>query len=645
MAAISGKLTPKEPVPHGEIQTSLTNMSARGGEVHQFYARDNFALGCARSSSSNDGLFHSENQKVHIAFDGRIFNIQQLIREYDTAPDIGFDILFTLYRHHGTDLIRKLDGSFSIVLWDETNRVVALARDHIGSRPLFYSFQSGTLLFASEIRGILRFKESVSEINIESLDQYLTYLYIPAPNTLLKSIYQVLPAQTCCFTEGNGAEKNVCLNRPNLRFELNDVSSLATKSRDLLEQSLRLRLNQEEKVGFLLSGGVDTATLVGSASSFAARPIKTFTLVFPDCPEVDERKDAVKTARLFQTEHNEITATHSCINALPEITRFCGFPVGNPASLLCFSVFERLTSVVDAVVCGDGGNEIFGGVYKYLQTMDYAFNLDAGRFARIVKGLGRKSWRQFYGTKLESTLQKAIRLYFQLAARNSQLNTQLGEAHFRRVVNLFAFSESYWTELNKQSLYSHDVARELLDHDALDFLRSLFCYSDHMHVLQQLIYARTNSFIPNDAIPYVEPNATAKGIFPLFPLLDKELMSFMYQVPFEYVYAKSYRYFMKLAFGGHVIPAEIFDRPFKSFHTPIDRWLKTKKWREIVYDRLSSERTKRRGFFSHEYVQELVRQYYSGTRFISTERRNKAQSLAISIWSLVALEFWCDEYL
>lgn len=648
MAAICGKLSVKETVTKSEILSSLDSMSLRGGSTQETHLIKNFGMGCTRTNSSSDGgLFHSEDQKVWIAYDGKIFNVYQLIKEHQSANIGGLAILPWLYQRYGLDFVEKLDGSFSLIVWDDTKNVVLLARDHIGSKPLFYSFQSGNLVFASQIDGLSSFTSVKRTLSVESLDCYLTYLYVPAPNTLFKEIKQVAPAQVCRFCNSDVITKNFYPCEPPSRFRQDDPSSWSITLRELLTQSIQLSVGGKGSVGFLLSGGTDTAALLGCASSFLPHPIKTFTLGFPDCSYVDERKDARKTAQYFQTDHTELEVNHTCIEALREVTRYCGTPVGNPASLISFSLFRGIRSFVDTVVCGDGGNEIFGGVYKYHQAMNFVANLKDDRMLkRIVQTYGQKLWCRLRETKLESLLQKFYAVYSErVGTSNALCDIQLDEIQFHKVVTFYCLLESVWAMSNKGSLYTTDVREKLAGYDSLEFLRKFFVHEDDSPVLQQLIYARTNSFIPNNAIPYVEFNALANGVFPLFPLLAKKLLAFMYKVPFEHVYGKSFRYFMEQALANQVIPAEIFRRPVKGFNTPINHWLGTVKWREIVYDYLSRDRVKKRGLFSPDYVHRLVQDYYSGRKFITTEHSGKVQPLGLSIWSLVALEAWCQEYL
>ena len=386
--------------------------------------------------------------------------------------------------------------------------------------------------------------------------------------------------------------------------------------------------------------------MVGCAASIFSRPAKTFTLGFPDCPEVDEREIAKESARRFGTDHVELEVDNTCVDALPAITRHFGCPVGNPAALISFSLFRGMRNHTDTVVCGDGGNEIFGGVYKYNQVMNFVAQSDGAFLRKIIQGIGQKLWHQLRDTRLESLFQKGARLYFKNLGKNTDsASDSLDRDRFDKAVHFYALMESIWGSANKDALYTQETRTALSGHDSSKFLEHLFRHDDAVPLLQQLVYVRSNSFLPYNAIPYVEYNAVSNGVVPVFPLLDKKLMEFMYTVPFQYVYGKSPRYLMQQSLSRALVPAEIFRRPLKGFSTPVDYWLKTPKWKELVSNYLSPETIRKRGIFSPEYAKQLVNQFYAGKRYVKTGEGGKVQPLGLSIWNLIALEVWFQEFL
>jgi asparagine synthase (glutamine-hydrolysing) len=648
MAAICGKLSVQERVTEAEINESLEAMPLRGSTIQRVHVSENFGIGSARRDSAHDGgLVRSEDGKVWMACDGDIFNLPQLRKEHQLEAASDLEILPRLYQIHGEEFITKLDGNFAIALWDEMKGTLILARDYVGTKPLYYTSSNGAFAFASEVNGLLALHDVERAVDLKSLDSYLTYLYVPAPNTLFREISQLKAGQICIFKDGKLINERVYVPGSPARFDREDPAAWAAETRSLLEGAIKRRLDGAGKVGFLLSGGADTAAILGSAAKFLPGTLKTFTLGFPECPESDERGEARKTAKYFNTDHTEFEVDHSCIATLPDITRHLGAPVGNPASLISFFLFSQVRNSVDAVACGDGGNEIFGGHYKFNQTMTYVSSL-TNPSKQTVQAMGQKIWHQFRGTKLEPILQKGARFYFDRVGKSNTatLNSSapLNAEQYADAVDYFALMESAWTGTNRRSLYSAELNSKLAKHDPYAFMREFFVHDNGLPVPQQVVYARNNTFIPYNALPYVEFNAVANGVTPLFPLLDKTLLEFMYKIPYEYIYGKSYRYFMEYSLGDSVIPSEIFRRPLKGFNTPIDNWLKTPRWREMINDYLSPESVKARGWFSPEYVQNLVSQYYSGKKTLATEYDTKVQPLSLSIWTIAALEAWCREY-
>jgi len=597
-----------------------------------------------RGEPRHGGLSCSRDQKQWIAYDGSFHRLPQSIQGSHIRTEKVGETLLQLYRCYGDNFVDHIEGCYAIAIWDGSMRTVLLARDPIGSKPLFYTIKGGRLTFASKISGVLSPHNQAKEPNWRSLDAFLTYGYVPMRETMFRGIRQVPPAHTCvigydmsCREKCNGATHRPLLTDHNL-------PAWSTHVRELMREALETRMTGASRLGFLLSGGADTAVLVGGASHISGSTLRTYTLGFPDCPHLDERQAARQIAAFFHTQHHEVTVDSNCIEELPNITKHAGCPVGNPAALISHALFRQIASEVDEVITGDGGNEIFGGTYKYHQVMHYLFSLDGNGLQEFIKNIGQKVWRHLEGTGLDGLFQKLSRLYFRIVNRKLESgNRTMDESKFIAAARHYIIQVALWDHQNRMKLYNSDIQQALGSFTAEDLLLDYFDPQDDAHPLQQLISVRTNSFIPYDVMSYVEYNAIANDIFPLFPLLDRKLVDFMLRVPYEYIYGRGWRYFMEMAMSDTVVPAYIFRRPHMGFRSPVETWLKTKAWRELVHDCLSREAVRRRGLFQEAYVQELVEQFYRGRKYLATEHKGKVQTLADTIWSLLAVEIWFQE--
>src|SRR5438093_9370181 len=229
--------------------------------------------------------------------------------------------------------------------------------------------------------------------------------------------------------------------------------------------------------------------------------------------------------------------------------------------------------------------------------MAYAQHLRRTPFQRFLLRHGRRAYHLLKGTRLESPLQIAARSFFSRVGREMAEDPALGmdKTLFDEVVEYYTDSDSFWRKGDKEILYSRIFRAQIGESSYRRLLESLFDFERGVSVFQQLPFVRVNSFIPYVAMQYVEPTATLNEVRPLFPLLDRGLMEFIYQVPFQSIYGKSFRHLMRKALVGRILTDEIFKRPTKGFRVPIEKWMRSRRWKEFVYDHLGPDAVKGRG--------------------------------------------------
>jgi asparagine synthase (glutamine-hydrolysing) len=636
VAAICGIVNPTtEPLPL--IQKALNRMTCRGGELRQHTFRHAVAFGSARRMAFPvDGLLTSETHNFTVLLDGIIFNLRNLALEHAVAESVP-EVLFALYKKFGVSFASKLDGSFTLALWDNARRQLILATDHIGTKPLFYSMQNG-MAFASEIAGVFGLSGLSLHLRHASIDEFLTHMYVPPPHTFFDGIQQLEPGHFYVF-DGNGIGlKHSYLDSVFSESVLSSTPESAAPLSDLLVQAIRKRTNGWNSAGFCLSGGVDTAALVALGSRWLS-PVKTFTLGFANNHSTDERPYARKTSRYFSTIHTEYEASPACIASLPTMTRHLASPMGNPAGLIADVIFRNMSQSVNAAVCGDGGNEVFDGCLHQYQVLN--FLTSSRRRATSIIKWGRFVWQYARGTVLEQWLIRTSLQYFGRSSHKlGSMSQPIPPEQLQAAQALMTSLETMWTRLAKTKLYTPAFGSQVRSQSESSFLQAMFHGTDMTSLMRHYQLARLYSFIPFNVMPYVEYTATAHGIFTLFPMVDKDLMRYANRLPTELVYGNGFRSLMRTVFANSM-PSEIFDRPMKGFDAPSE-WLRTPQWRELVNDCLSEQAVKRRGFFDPNFIQKLVRQFYKGAKAIDMGD-GRPRSLALSLWLLVALEVFCQE--
>ena len=640
MTAILGAWGIQDKVFYARSSAALDNMNDRGGHLRRNWTAGNFCVAIAHpGAGSQEGFYTQGSEGVSVAYDGCVYgaNGRRLDAVFD--PVAVCRQLVASYLLRGPNLFATLEGSFAVVLLDETRRRIYLVKDAFGTKPMFYIKHGGAIAFSSEISGLLALSGSDCSPDLHSLDTYLSLGYVMAPRTMFKKIRQLTPGHYLEIGEDGVIAEQCHHQAPQEVFSVDNLENWASTLRNVLIEAVGKRFVSHPHASILLSGGVDTAAVAGAAAQLSI-PLRTFTMGFPDCPALDESRLARWLAQKVGAQHTEIAVDENCIVHLDAIVRHVGSPVANPAALIANALFSQLGNHVDAVMCGDGGNEIFGGTYKYHQLMHYVTSDGRRPWRSLMKSLGQKVWRRVEDTRLDEWFQRLARRYFEsIGQRAVPAVTRQNDQRFEAAARYYAALNSIWTDRTKQCLYSDDLKVELAATDSTGPLVGLF-YQEADNLMQNVSYVRTTSFIPYEVMPCVEFSAVANGVTPLFPLLDEHLADLMFRIPYELVFGRGYRHFMEQALCGSLVPVEVFRRAHKGFKPPLNAWLRTPLWRGMVEDFLSEESIKERGLFSPVFVRDVIRKYYAGQRYLVTEYRGRVQPLADSLWSLMALEAW-----
>ncbi|MFN3966974.1 MAG: asparagine synthase (glutamine-hydrolyzing), partial [Endomicrobiia bacterium] len=301
------------PVEENQIRKMCNVMIHRGPDDEGIFVEKKIGLGMRRLAiidleTGHQPIFN-EDKSICIVLNGEIYNFQELRiglekmgHKFYTKTDV--ETVIHLYEEYKEKCVEHLRGMFAFALWDIKNQKLFLARDRLGKKPLFYTIQNGSLIFASEMKSILEVIGRTPEIDFESIDFYLTYQYISSPGTIFKTIKRLQPANILiCDKNGNiKIEKYWDLDftkKTNLSFK-----EASQRIREILIESTKLRLISDVPLGAFLSGGHDSTIIVGLMSQLQSRPVKTFSIGFED-QDFSELKYAKIVAKKFNTEHNE----------------------------------------------------------------------------------------------------------------------------------------------------------------------------------------------------------------------------------------------------------------------------------------------------------------------------------------------------
>jgi asparagine synthase (glutamine-hydrolysing) len=305
---------------------------------------------------------------LQMSFNGEIYNYRELRGELEalghrfrTSTDT--EVILQAYQQWDTACLERLNGMFAFGLFDTRRKRLLLARDRAGEKPLFYRADGGSLVFASELKALLADAACPRRLDLESLDYYLAFGYVPGDRCLLRGVHKLPAAHALTFDLASGATARWRY------WSLPDVTSPADVPDDelvdeldgLLERSVRLRLIADVPVGIMLSGGVDSSLVTAMAARVSSQPVKTFTITFPGYGHFDEAPHARLVAQHFGTDHVELAGEMATLDLLPELARQYDEPIADSSMVPTYLVSKLIRREATVALGGDGGDELFGG--------------------------------------------------------------------------------------------------------------------------------------------------------------------------------------------------------------------------------------------------------------------------------------------
>jgi asparagine synthase (glutamine-hydrolysing) len=332
----------------------------------------NVGLGHRRLSiidlESGQQPLSNEDGSVWITFNGEIYNFQSLKQElmgkghvFRTNSDT--ETIVHAYEEWGVNAVERLRGMFAFVIWDENRQQLFMARDRLGKKPFYYCFDDDQFVFGSELKAILEAGNINRSIDLTSMSDYFSLLYVPAPKTIFKSIKK-LPAAHCAIVDRHGIQ----LSRYwDLSFEPDNGSSegqIIENLLGILDESTRMRMISEVPLGAFLSGGVDSSAIVALMAGASQNPVVTNSISFSEA-SYNEADYAKQVASLFKTNHNNFHVTAEAIPIIEKLAWHYDEPFADSSAVPTYYVSKMAREKVTVSLSGDGGDENFAGYRRY----------------------------------------------------------------------------------------------------------------------------------------------------------------------------------------------------------------------------------------------------------------------------------------
>jgi len=587
----------------------------------------NLGLGMARLAVIDVHGGHqpmpNEDGSVWVVFNGEIYNFRELRREliargHRFRSQADTEVLVHLYEEEGEGLVGRLRGMFAFALWDEPRERLVLARDRLGQKPLVYHDDGQRLVFASELQALLEAPGIPRRLSPVGLDLYLTYQYVPAPQTILEGIHKLPPAHFL-VADGDGSRLRRYWDFPRQVEDVGEAEAVS-RLRELLTEAVRMRLVSDVPLGAFLSGGIDSSITVGLMSRHSREPVRTFSIGFGE-RAYDELAYARAAAKAFQTDHHEFTVEPDAVALLPTLVRHYGEPFADSSAIPTFYLAQKTREHVTVALSGDGGDEAFGGYDRY-RAMRLAERFD--RLPRLLKrvvlgGPGRLVRR--FPTSKPRTLARRLRRFAEA------LDLPRADRYLDWV--------AYFREADRRWLYTEDFLARLEAHRPGDYLREEFAVVERLDAAAATAAVDAATYLPNDILVKVDIASMANSLEVRSPFLDHEVFAFGLTVPTRLKVgslARGGKLLLRRAFAD-LLPPRVLRRGKMGFGVPMASWLRG-PLRDHLRRMVLSPESLGRGYFRPEALERLVGEHLEA-------RADHADRL----WALMVLEQWHREFL
>ena len=513
---------------------------------------------------------HLNDYGFSIVFNGEIYNCIELRSELERLGNVfrshsDTEVLLVAYKQWGEFFITKLNGMFAFAIYDSFNQKLFMARDRAGEKPLFYYFDNSSIYFSSELKAMLKNTNLPRQVDLESLDCYLSMGYVPGDRCILKGYKKLPPAHAMTFNLNSGIFriwKYWDLPKLDLGKKVQSEIELLEEFEELFKDAVQKQLSADVPVGVLLSGGLDSSLVTAMATRCSSKRIKTFTVGFPGHEKNDETSYARYIAEYFDTDHIELMAESATIDLLPILATQYDEPIVDSSMIPTSLVSNMIRQHCSVAIGGDGGDELFGGYYHYSRLMWMKRYLSV--VPRPIARMGALISDRLLpiGTKGRNYLQS--------------IGVDLGNdlPHLTR-----QFDPS-----TRKKLMSKIKGYRLV---AESIQLALICSSGNL--LERSMQTDFKSYLPEDILVKVDRASMLNSLEIRAPFLDHRIIEFAYErVPGHLkTNTKNRKIFLK-RFASRMLPDEFKLNRKQGFSIPLTEWLKFGPYHNFFHEVLSS---------------------------------------------------------
>jgi len=577
MCGIAGVFSNKTPFNKAKVRKMLDSISHRGPDDSGIVAidtntnqvredRSNLLFGHRRLSILDlSSLGHqpmaTKDKKIWITYNGEIFNFIEIrdgLRKkgYSFSSNTDTEVILYAYKEYGHDCIKMFRGFFAFCIYDFDKQELFLARDRLGSKPLKYFFDGQTLAFSSEIQALLKLGISDKEIDYQSVSQFLSLKYIPAPGTIFKDIKK-LPAGN--FMIFNLNSKRLTIKQywqPEFEPKIDiSYSDAKYKTKELLKDAINIRMISDVPVGVFLSGGIDSSIIVALLAEQSNQEINTFTVGFSDS-KFDERSYAKRVSQQFNTNHTEFIVEPNLKLDLEKIITNYDEPFADPSMIPTYYLAKEVSNHVKVALGGDGADEMLSGYKRYnIQKRNSFLN-------------HLPSWYKNFNISMLSKIPVAFDKRAEWGKVSRLLESLSGDMIETYYLRLSGFSKK-----QKYDLFGQDI-RQINNSIWSDDVNYYFNKHTNLSNIDQLMAVDQITHLPEYILTKSDISGMANGLETRAPFIDVKFIEWINRLDSSFKNGGYSKRILKDILQEAGVDKDIVHRKKAGFTPPLRGWMK-----------------------------------------------------------------------
>jgi asparagine synthase (glutamine-hydrolysing) len=603
------------------LQIMIDTLRHRGPDDQGVFVSDNIGLAHARlsildlSTAGHQPMF-SADKKIAVVFNGEIYNFLELktelvkLNKYKFTSHTDTEVIIYGYQEWGEGVFAKLNGMFAIALYDRQQNKLVLARDRLGQKPLYYGVFGDTLIFASELKAIVKHPLFQKQLDLSAVNKYLFYEYVPTPQTIWQNISKLEPA-TFLVWQNKQVAKKQSFWQTSFSDKKISLTSATEQFDKLLSTSVQRRLLSDVPVGIFLSGGLDSSTIAYYAQQHSQEKIKTFSVGFHES-SFDESEYAKQVADFLGTDHHhQFFQASDTLDLVPKIADIIDEPMADASILPTFLLSQFTRQKVTVALGGDGSDELLAGYGPFL----------AHKFAGVYKSIPAPMRHKFL-EKIFCNLPTGEK-YFSLDFKI--------KSFIRGFQGDFKYIHSRWLssfDQERGSLWKKELAAKLMPNNIFAHIDDYLQETQIADPNQAAVYTYLRTYLLDGILVKVDRASMQHSLEVRSPFLDHELVDFVNNLPYNYKHRfLTGKYLLKRTMKDK-LPDNIINRSKKGFGIPLTGWLKH-ELKDLCQETLSAKNTKDINLFDYQYIEQLKNRHFAG------KQDNRKQ-----LWTLIVFYLW-----